>query len=108
MPRKEGCDQIYAIATLFRDECLTASRSLTQQGVSAWTAGTLREVWDRVIGAPDLSDQGFYDKLYGQLKDASQLAKLVAVDALAFYHLFPNSTFPEKKRTTPTSPACSS
>lgn len=98
MARKEGCDQIYAVAKTFREECLAGSNSLTQQGVSAWTENSLREVWERVIGSPDVSDLGFYDKLSGQLKDASRLAKLVSLDALAFYHLFPNSTYPEKKR----------
>ncbi|MEX2182507.1 MAG: hypothetical protein WD771_10725 [Gemmatimonadaceae bacterium] len=85
------------MAIAFRDRCLKGSGSLLFPSDDCWTIENLQRVWTLFVENPDLSDRSFYEKIQDQLGAAPEGARRVAVDAIAFYFLFPDTITASKK-----------
>lgn len=97
MARRPVAEPIYQVADQFRRSCLTSGHSLLWPDRIVWTPANVRQVYDSILGNPDLRDRSFEEKLRDQLAPLSEDAHRVAVDALAFYYLFPDGTKPATK-----------
>lgn len=75
-------------AERWKQRCLIESKSVFTD-LSVWSAPVFEELKRLYIDAPDTSSAGYYDKLKGQLQNASAQAKWLAVELTWVLYLFP-------------------
>ena len=89
---------ILAAADRWKQECLVEQRSLFEPERTVWRPEAFAELEQRFIGAPDDGKDSFFTKLGRQLAQASDDAKLLAIDLGWVLYLFPRKIIgPAKK-----------
>lgn len=89
---------ILAASERWKQECLVEQHSLFDPAKLVWRPEVFAELEQRFIGAPDSSDKKFIPKLAIQLAQASDDAKLLALDLTWVLYLFPRKIIgPAKK-----------
>lgn len=89
---------ILAAADRWKQECLVEQHSLFEPERQVWRPEVFAELEQRFIGAPDDGKDSFITKLGRQLAQASDDAKLLAIDLSWVLYLFPRKIIgPAKK-----------
>jgi len=80
--KRIGPPEVYAAVAELRDRGFLADGSLFAPERSAWTAAAFDELDACFVRSPDLSDKTFIEKLEGQMRAASEEAKLLMAELL--------------------------
>lgn len=88
---------LIANAKEFQQRCLLQGKSLFTEEL-VWTSEYCEEFIHYFIDNPDESDADFFQKLEGQLANASAEVKVLAAEMLWFMFLCPSNTGPASKR----------
>lgn len=88
---------IYAASEMWRKKCLIGDGSVFTQG-RIWTMDSLAELNQCVVKNPQHDARTFYEKLEGQLENASEEAKKLASEMLWLMFLFPSNINAKTKR----------
>jgi MoxR-like ATPase len=86
VPARVDRPAIYTAMGRFLD-VLDEQGSLFTPGRSIWTAATLADLSDRVVGHPDFGPGSFTDKLVRQTREATPAVIQLAGEALFVFHL---------------------
>jgi 5-methylcytosine-specific restriction protein B len=89
--------RIYDAAARFRSEVLRADGALFTPGTPVWTRTNLDDLYERMIGRPDVSGDKFEEKLERQLAGAAPAVIQLAAEALYVHLLIANDMRRETK-----------
>jgi hypothetical protein len=89
MARLPQHDKTYEVGGIFRRKCLTGLGSICWPSLRPWTMAAMEELNQSFLLKPDQGERSFLEKLNDQLKNVSDDAVRIAVDALAFHFLYP-------------------
>ena len=100
MPRlpDEALRPTYAVAEQFVDSALRTDDSLFTPGRAIWSSGNIRELVERYVDQPDLTERPFIEKLADQLTDATPGAIQLMAEMMYVYYLTSTSVAAETKR----------
>lgn len=90
--------QLYAAARRVIDAGLAADDSAFTQGTAIWTAGTVDDLHERFVLAPDTGGRSFLTKLKDQLKDAPPATVQLTAELLYLHLLAPSDMGGAAKR----------
>lgn len=97
MPRVPGREAVYAVAEMFKIQCLGDHKSLLWPERSVWTAENTSALWQAFMDRPDTGKRSFREKWHDQLQDQSDDVHRMAVELIALYNLFPTNIGKEAK-----------
>ena len=97
---REGADRVYQAAQAWVDAALRSDSSLFTPGKPIWSIRWLRELRERFLDQPDVSDGKFLEKLRDQLADSPPEVHQLMAEALYFHRLIVSTKDGRYKRHT--------
>ena len=92
-----GAEAVYEAADRFRERCLGTGHSLLWPDRRVWLVDNIAALHDAFIGQPDPEGDTFLERFEQQLAGSPPDVHRVAVDATAFFYLFPNQITQDTK-----------
>ena len=96
---REGADRVYQAAQAWVDAALRSDSSLFTPGEPIWSIRWLRELRERFLDQPDVSDRKFLEKLQDQLSDSPPEVHQLMAEALYFHRLIVSTKDGRYKRS---------